>query len=179
VATLADLLIEIGVDSRGVAKGAGDIDKRLGKTWKKVGEGAALGGAAIGVALIAGIMSGLDSEVATDKLAAQLGATGEEAEKLGAQAGNLYKKGLGDSMETVSSALGAVKTSFGDLADDAVQPVTEKILNMAKAFEIDTSRAAQVAGQAVTSGLAKDATTALDLLTSSMQKVPSTNTAPS
>jgi hypothetical protein len=172
VATLADLLIKIGIDAKGVDKGSSDVEGKLSKTWKKIGAGAAAGGAAIGVALLAGIASGLESEVATDKLAAQLGATGPEAEKLGMQAGNLYKKGLGDSMETVSSALGAVKTSFADLGEDAIEPVTEKILNMAKAFEIETTRAAQVAGQAVTSGLAKDATTALDLLTSAMQKVP-------
>jgi len=75
-------------------------------------------------------------------------------------------------MATVADALGAVKTSFAGIAEDAIEPTTEKVLNLAKAFEIDTARAAQVAGQAVTSGLAKDATNALDLLTVSMQKVP-------
>jgi phage-related minor tail protein len=176
MATLQDLLIKVGIDSKGVEKGGRDVESKLSKTWGSVKKGAMVGGAAVGLAagaaIMEGIASGLESEVATDKLAAQLGATGPEAEVLGAQAGNLYKKGLGDSMETVSTALGAVKSSFGDLADSAIEPVTEKVLNLAKAFEIDTARAAQVAGQAVTSGLAKDATTALDLLTASMQQVP-------
>jgi TP901 family phage tail tape measure protein len=176
MATLQDLLIKVGIDSKGVEKGGRDVESKLSKTWSSVKQGAMLGGAAAGLAagaaIMQGVAQGLESEVATDKLAAQLGATGPQAEVLGAQAGNLYKKGLGDSMETVAQALGAVKTSFAGIADDAIEPVTEKVLNLAKAFEIDTARAAQVAGQAVTSGLAKDATSALDLLTVSMQKVP-------
>jgi len=176
VATLQDLLIKVGIDPKGVDKGGREMQGKLSKTWDGMKKTSMVAGAAIGVAagaaILQGVLSGLESEVATDKLAAQLGATGPEAEVLGKQAGDLYKKGLGDSMETVSSALGAVKTSFGNLADDAIEPVTEKVLNLAKAFEIDTARAAQVAGQAVSSGLAKDATSALDLLTVSMQKVP-------
>jgi TP901 family phage tail tape measure protein len=176
VATLQDLLIKVGIDPKGVDKGGREMQSKLSKTWDGMKSTSMVAGAAIGLAagaaILQGVMSGLESEVATDKLAAQLGATGEQAEALGMQAGNLYKKGLGDSMETVSTALGAVKTSFGDLAESAIEPVTEKVLNLAKAFEVDTARAAQVAGQAVTSGLAKDANNALDLLTVSMQKVP-------
>lgn len=176
MATLQDLLIKVGLDSKGVDKGGREMESKLSKTWDGVKKTSMVAGAAIGLAagaaIMQGVVSGLDSEVATDKLAASLGATAEETEALGVQAGNLYKKGLGDSMETVSTALGAVKSSFKDVGDAAIEPLTEKILNMAKAFEIDTARAAQVASQAVTSGLAKDATTALDLLTASMQKVP-------
>lgn len=176
MATLADLLIKVGIDPAGVARGGREMEGKLSKTWDSIKKTSMVAGAAIGVAagaaIMQGVMQGLDSEVATDKLAASLGATGPEAEVLGKQAGDLYKKGLGDSMETVSQALGAVKSSFGELGDEAIEPLTEQVLNMSKAFEIDTTRAAQVASQAVTSGLAKDATQAVDLLTATMQKVP-------
>lgn len=176
MATLQDLLIKIGIDPKGVDKGGQEMQSRLGKTFDGMKKTAMVAGAGLGLAagaaIMQGVVSGLESEVATDKLAASLGATGPEAEALGVQAGNLYKKGLGDSMETVSSALGAVKSSFADVGAEAIEPLTEKVLNLSKAFEIDTARAAQVASQAVTSGLAKDANQALDLLTVSMQKVP-------
>jgi len=172
MSTLADLLIEIGIDPKGVDKGADAVEGRLKKTWGKVQAGAAIGGALIGAALMTALSGALDSEVATDKLAAQLGAEGKEAENLGALAGSLYTKGFGESMADVTTAIGAVKTSFDRLGKDGVEKVTGKVMNLAKAFEIDVSRASQVAGQAVKSGLAKDATQALDLITYSMQQVP-------
>lgn len=172
MSTLADLLIEIGIDPKGVDKGAKDVEGRLKKTWGRVQAGAAVGGALVGAALMTALSGALDSEVATDKLAAQLGAEGKEAENLGKLAGSLYTKGFGASMDDVTTAIGAVKTSFDALGKDGVEKVTAKVMNLAKAFEIDVSRASQVAGQAVKSGLAKDATQALDLITYSMQQVP-------
>jgi hypothetical protein len=172
MSTLADLLIEIGIDPKGVDKGADAVEGRLKKTWGKVQAGAAIGGALIGAALMTAMAGALDSEAATDKLAAQLGAEGKEAENLGALAGSLYTKGFGESMADVTTAIGAVKTSFDRLGKDGVEKVTGKVMNLAKAFEIDVSRASQVAGQAVKSGLVKDADQALDLLTYSMQQVP-------
>lgn len=173
MATLADLLIEIGIDPRGVDKGAGQVEGKLKKTWGRIQKAALVGGAAAGVAVMAGLVSGMDSEVATDKLAASLGAGGKDAEELGKIAGDLYKRGLGQSMEDVTAALGAVKSSFADLNKAGIEKTTEQAINMANAFEVDVKRAAQVASQAVTSGLAKDAGHAMDLLTASMQRVPS------
>lgn len=176
MSTLQDLLIKVGIDARGVDKGGREVESKLGKTWNSVKKTSMVAGAALGVAagaaIMEGVSQGLETEVATDKLAAQLGASGKEAEHLGKQAGDLYKKGLGDSMETVSQALGGVVTSFDKLGKDGVEKTTERVLNLSKAFEVDTVRAAQVAGQAVKSGLAKDANEALDLITYSMQRVP-------
>jgi phage-related minor tail protein len=172
VTTLADLLIQIGIDDKGVAKGGKGIESKMQKTWSGVKAGALAAGAAIGATLMTSLSSALDTEVATDKLAAQLGAEGKEAQDLGATAGSLYAKGFGQSMDEVATAVGAVTTSFDDFGDSDVEKVTEKALNLAKTFELDVPRAAQVAGQAVKSGLAKNATQAMDLLTASMQRVP-------
>jgi phage-related minor tail protein len=130
-------------------------------------------GAAIGVALGSGVVGAMNVEAANDKLAAQLGATGKEAEDLGKIAGNLYANAFGSSMEEVTAAVAAVTTSIDDMAgDQAVEDMTAKVLNLAAAFEIDVARAAQVAGQVVKSGLAKDSTQAVDLITASLQQVP-------
>ncbi|MDQ7906746.1 phage tail tape measure protein [Phytohabitans sp. ZYX-F-186] len=173
MSTLADLLIKVGLDGSGVDKGAGDVAKRLDKMWDGAKKTAAIAGAAAGAALMAGTVAALDSEVATDKLAASLGATGKEAEDLGRTAGSLYAQGWGQSMDEVAGAVEAVTTSIDDMVGDAaVEQMTGKVLALAQAFELDVARAAQVAGQVVKTGLAKDSTQALDLITASLQKVP-------
>lgn len=172
MSTLADLVLEIGVDPKGVDKGTKGIEGKFQKSWGKISAGAAIGGAAIGAAVLSGLMGAMDAEAATDKLAAQLGATGKEAENLGKTAGNLYAKGLGQSMDEVTAALGAVTSSFEEFGKDGIEGTTTKVMNLAKTFELDVSRAAQVAGQAIKSGLVKDADTGIDLITRSMQLVP-------
>lgn len=172
MATLADLMIKIGMDDEQVAKGTKKLEGRFNKTWGGIQKGAGLAGVAIGAAVIGGAIQGLESEAVTDKLAASLGAEGTEAEELGQIAGSLYANGFGASMDEVASAVEATVSSFDKLGEGGVEKVSEQTLNLAKAFELDVPRAAQVAGQAVKSGLAKDATEALDLLTYSMQKVP-------
>lgn len=172
MATLQDLLIKIGIDPKGVDKGASQVESRMKKTWGKVQAGALAGGALVGAALMQGMSGALDAEASVDKLTASLGATGKEAENLGKQAGSLYAKGMGQSMDEVTGALGSVVTSFDKLGKEGVEKTTERVMNLAKAFELDIPRTSQVAGQAVKSGLAKDATEALDLITYSMQRVP-------
>ena len=172
MATLADLLIKIGIKSDGVDAGASEIESKMDKTWGRLQAGAAAGGLLVGAALATSIASGLDTEVATDQLVASLGATGEEAENLGRTAGALYNKGLGESAADTANAVEASVSSFDDLVGTSLEKVSEQVLNISKAFEIDVARAAQVAGQAVESGLAGDATEAVDLLTASLQRVP-------
>jgi TP901 family phage tail tape measure protein len=176
VSTLADLLIKIGMDTREVTKAADGVEGKLSKTWKQTEKAAKMGGAAIGLAaagaLTMALTSGMETEVAVDKLVAQKGAMGKEAANLGEYAGNLWNQGFGQSMDEVTGAVDAVTSSFDKLGKEGVEKTTGRVMNLAKAFDIDVSRAAQVAGQVVKSGFAKDATQALDLLTHSMQQVP-------
>jgi TP901 family phage tail tape measure protein len=157
-------------------KDAGKTASEWGKKLKDGSEKAALGaGAAAGAAFTAGFLGGMDVEKASDKLVAQLGASGKDAERYGEVAANLYAGAWGDSMEDVTGAVGAVVTSIGGMreaSDSELEDITAKVLDFATAFEVDVPRAAQVAGQMVKAGLADDATGALDLLTRSMQNVP-------
>jgi hypothetical protein len=172
MSTLADLLIQVGIDPKGVDKGAKGIEGRMEKTWGGIKAGAFVAGAAIGAGLMTAMAGALDAEAATDKLSASLGAEGKEAENLGKRAGALYAKGLGASMDDVTTALGAVTSSFESTGKAGIEKTTERAMNLAKVFDVDVTRAAQVAGQAVKTGLAKDAAQALDLLTTSLQLVP-------
>lgn len=161
---------------------ASAFDSALGGAADKLegfsGKGAALAagaGVAIGGAIAAGVLGAMNVEAANDKLAAQLGLNAAESERLGGVAGALYANAYGGSLAEVNTAVGAVVSSIAGMrtaSSGEVEAMTAKVLDMATAFEVDVSRAAQVAGQAVSSGLATDAAAALDLLTASMQAVP-------
>jgi hypothetical protein len=175
MSTLADLLVKIGVDNSGVDKGTKQTESKFEKTWGRVKATAAVAGAAIGLAVATSAVQALDVEAASDKLSAQLGATADEAGRFGKVAGDLYSGAYGESIAQVNDAVGSVVTSIDGMrsaSSDALQDMTAKALDFATTFEVDVSRATQVAGQAVSSGLAKDATQAMDLLTVSMQRVP-------
>ena len=73
--------------------------------WKKAGKFA---GVASAGALAAGFASEINMQQAVNRTSAQLGLTKEEAAKVGAASGQLYRDGLGSSMEEVSAATGSV-----------------------------------------------------------------------
>jgi phage-related minor tail protein len=152
----------------------GDADGVKPAMSKAVGAVAA-GAAAMGAAFIAGVSKALDVEAASDKMAASLGLSAEESKRLGGIAGKLYADAYGDSIETVSGAVESVISSIRGMRNAStadVQAVTASVLDMANAFEMEAGRAAQVAGQLITTGLARDATHALDLMTAGLQRVP-------
>jgi phage-related minor tail protein len=129
----------------------------------------ALGGLALGATLA----EGLDIDAGTDKLAAELGATAKQAKAYGKLAGDLYAGAWGESVADVQSSIAAVKTSIKGLGTgDDLKAATIQAMDFATIFEVDISRAASVAGTAIKSGLAKNATEAFDLLTAASQRVP-------
>lgn len=152
----------------------GDADGVKPAMSKAVGAVAA-GAAAMGAAFIAGVSKALDVAAASDKMAASLGLSAEESKRLGGISGKLYADAYGDSIETVSGAVEAVISSIGGMRNAStadVQAVTASVLDLATAFEMEAGRAAQIAGQLITTGLARNATHALNLLTVGLQRVP-------
>jgi phage-related minor tail protein len=132
-------------------------------------------GAAGGVALGAGLLKAVDASAAQGKLQAQLGLTAKESQRFGKIAGSLYASAYGESIEDVNGAIAAVVSSIDGMrgaSDAAVKDMTAKALTLAQVFDIDVSRAVQVVGQLVKSGLVKNATEGIDLLTATLQKVP-------
>jgi phage-related minor tail protein len=152
-----------------------EVDSGLSSLSGKLKGGLAGLGAAAGVALVGGIMSGMDAEASGDRLAASLGLSPKKSKQAGAIAGRLYAGAYGESLQEVNDAVGAVISSLPGMrnaSNKAVESATAKALDFAAVFDVDVARAAQVAGQAVRTGLAKDATNAFDLLVSSAQRVP-------
>lgn len=172
---LGELFGTIGLDSSEwdtKLAGAQDSLKTFGVAGAAIG---LAGAAAIGAAITKGISDNLDIEAGTDKLQASLGLTAEEAERAGAAAGSVYAQNFGESMEAAQVGVEAVMSSISGMREASqadVEDMTKRMLTLSDTMGIDVARAAQVAGQMMTTGLAKDGVHAADLLTKAMQDVP-------
>ena len=132
-------------------------------------------GVAVGAALVTGVTKAIQLDEARREVTAQLGLTEPESQKVGAAAGHLFASAYGESVTQVSQVVGQVVGSIEGMRDASqatLENMSRDVLNFSKAFEQDTGRATQVVGQLLTTGLAKDADEAMDLLTKSMQSVP-------
>jgi hypothetical protein len=168
----------VGAATQDMAEEVDRSSSRIGQAFSGLGDklkGASLAaGAVAGAALAGGLLSAVESEAGTDKLAARLGLDAEEHERLGGVAGSLYADAYGDSLTTVNNAVEGVYASIEGMATasaEELELVTAAAINFGSAMDIDVARAAEVAGRAVTTGLAGSATEAFDLLTVAAQKV--------
>lgn len=171
----------LDLDASGFESTLGGAMDKLREWGPKGAKIAAAGGAAIGLAISAAVAGGMDIEKANDKLAAQLGATGPEAARLGKIAGDLYSQNYGESIDQVNDAIGSVVSSIAGMrtASSAdLQAATADALNFASAMNVDVSDAAVSAGALVNNGLAKNAGEAFDLLTATAQKAGPAMTQP-
>lgn len=164
-----DLINQLGRAGQQGGQAAGEqAESALSKAAKGIAAAGAVAGAALGVALV----GAMNVEAANDKLAAQLGLTGKEAERYGRLAGDLYAANYGDSLEMVNEALRQVTLNVGATAtgsDQELQRITASVLDVATAFDQDLGGVAVAVGQLLKTGLAPDATAALDLITVGFQ----------
>lgn len=164
-----DFVFNLLADDSKASKTLDGFSKYAGKI--ATGIAAAWAGAKIGDA----ITQGLDIEAGNAKLSASMGLTVEESKRIGSAAGKVFADNYGENIGEVNAAISGVVGSFDgmkDASESDLKSMTANVINFAKAFEIDVTRATQVAGQMVKAGFAKDGTEALDLLTASLQKVP-------
>lgn len=172
MATLEDLLIKIGIDSKGAKKGAEGFKRDLSKTWGAVKRGAAIGGAAAGAALVAGMQTVIESSKPVALLEAQLGGSAEFAGKAGQAAGDLYARGVVDSMDTAAAT---VRSAFqqGLIPQDAVQAdvdrVAAKLSTLSMVSEEEAGKVAAAVQQAVRNGLVKNVDEGMDLMVAGIQ----------
>lgn len=136
---------------------------------------AATGGAIAGTVALAAFWDAIGSEADVDRVAAQLGLSKRQSAKLGRISGEIFANNWADSVGEAATGVGAALSSIPGLraaGEKDIQRVSQKLLAFADLFEIDVSRAAQVAGQSIRTGFAKNADQAIDLLFKSTQKVP-------
>ena len=153
-----------------------DLDKAKGAFERHKGKlkaSALAAGAAIGAALGAGLASAMELDAAQAKMEAQLGDPALAAQ-LGEIAGEVYGRGFGESAAQAMSAVQAVQSSGlvpdGDAAK--IEELTVAAQAYATAWDTDVASATQYASTLIGSGLAKDATHAMDLITAASRKVP-------
>lgn len=170
---LGELVAYLSVDDDAFSSGLDEAKGSFDGFGTKLAAGAALVGAGAAAALGTSLASAIDAEAANDKLAAQLGASGQYAADLGKIAGNLYGDAYGDSLGQVNEALRGVMQSgavMEDASNEQIQSVTAGVLNLATAFDQDLGGATTAVGQIMRTGLADNADQALDILTRGMQQ---------
>lgn len=173
MSTLADLLIEVGIDSKGVDKGAAGMESKMKKTWGGIKAGAAVGGLAAGAALMAGFQSIIESSKPVALLQAQLGATGDMAKDVGAAAGALYSRGVVGSMEEATGAIRAVWQNGlvdEDAATAEIETIGASLSNLATIAEDEVGNVSNAVKQMIRNGLVKNAQEGFDLLTRGVQQ---------
>lgn len=149
-----------------------NADKKLGDAGGKMSASAKLIGAGIGAAIAFSLADAMNAEAANKKLAQQLGLNEAESAKLGKTAGQLYAQNYGESLEQVNEALGAVVRNVDGMStasEAELQRVTGRVLNLSAAFGVDLAESTRTVGVLMKTGMAKDATEALDLITKGLQ----------
>lgn len=165
--SLGSSVLDLEADDSGLRKGlegAKDTAKRMGSAI----------GVAAGAAITAGAMEGVRREALGDQLAAQLDLTGQQSERAGRIAGDLYANAYGDSLEQVNSALQGVHTNIGelgDLSDAEIEDMGAKALDLAKIMGEDVSRVTRGVGQLMRNDMAPNAESAFDMIASAQSRV--------
>ncbi len=133
----------------------------------KMKAGALAAGAVTGALVAQGIQEAVAKQAATGKLKGQLGLSPKEAKTAGAAAGKLYANAVTESIDEGAAAVRA--TMAAGLAPEKattkqLTSIATKVQDLSALFEVDLGQAANAAGQAVKTGLAKNGAEALDVM---------------
>jgi hypothetical protein len=155
----------------GIASSVGGPLGDLGGVIQGGLSGAKAGALAGGAALGAFIVSGIESEMAEDKvgglLAAQTGAASSSAEQLGDTAGNVFADNFGESIEQVGDAMSSVfenKLIKTDAPQAAIEDVTAKIMTLSQVTGEEFDRIGAATSRMVKNDLAGSVSEAFDLI---------------
>lgn len=163
----------LGEDLGGLGTRAKDTGSKVKASFAKIGTaakaGAATAGLAAGSALAAGALTGFQQEKLQAKLGVQLGLGKAEAEKLGKTTGKIYAAGFGEDLGQVNQAVKSVFQNIGKGGTAWTEDITKKVLTVSDAFDQDLGKTTAAVGQLMKTGLAKNATEALDVITVGFQ----------
>ncbi|MEU5974290.1 phage tail tape measure protein [Streptomyces sp. NPDC047315] len=144
---------------------------RMGSVLKGGLAAVAVAAAAV---VVAGFTKALEQSGIPGKIQAQLGSTPAVAKRYGKVAGSLYAHGITNSVEDAAQAVSAVMRSGimpVGATNKQIEDITGKVSNLSSTFELDLAQTANATGQILKTGLAKNGTEALDLMTVAMQKM--------
>ncbi|MFF7290664.1 phage tail tape measure protein [Streptomyces griseorubiginosus] len=149
--------------SAGEAGGEGLMQGMAGK----MKAGALAVGVAAGALVAKGVQVSLEKSAASGKVQASLGLSDKAAAKAGQAAGRLFANGVTESVDEGADAVKRIM-SAGLVPTGAttkqLATIATKTQDLSTLFEVDLGQAANAAGQAVKTGLAKNADEALDTM---------------
>ncbi|MGW5409033.1 phage tail tape measure protein [Streptomyces spiralis] len=123
---------------------------------------------------MAGIGEAVEQGKIKGRLAAQLGATGPEAQIAGHVAGQLYASAVTEDFQGAADAISAVMRAGiapPGATEAQLQSLATKVHDLSSTFELDLGQTANAVGQMIKTGLAKNGTEAVDALTVGLQKM--------
>ncbi|MEU4234188.1 phage tail tape measure protein [Nonomuraea sp. NPDC026600] len=163
-----------GLEGAGGGGRLAAIGSSLVDSLKMGAMGLAVGaGLAIGQAIMSGLESAMDAEVAKKKLFAQVGATGSEMKKFGSVAGKIYADAYGESMGDVTDAIKSVVQNLdgmGKASESSLKKVSEQAMNVATIMDEDVGKVTEAVAQILRNKLAPNAKAAFDLLVKGTQE---------
>ncbi|MET9729676.1 phage tail tape measure protein [Streptomyces sp. NPDC006458] len=151
----------------GVAEGADEAVAEAESGLSRLQMVALAAGAAGGAILMDAFGQALDQEQITVRLGATLGKTPEQARRYGQIAGQLYSHAITEDFQAAADAIGATIGSGlidGDATSAEIEKVSAKVATLSDLFGQELPQVANAATQLIRTGLAKDATEALDLV---------------
>lgn len=175
------LFVSLAVDAAEYIKGldqatsggiswAGDWGKKVGSVLST----AFLAGVAIVITALATIGAAAfsvasDIQNATVDIQSQLGATGEEAERLGNIAADVWGNNFAGSIGEAADALVLVRRQLGDLSDQELQRATENAFRLSDTFDVEVPESIDAVNTLMSNfGLTSDE--AFDFITSGFQR---------
>jgi phage-related minor tail protein len=175
MATLADLMVKLGVDADGVDAGldaaTSSFESKIGG-WKGI---AVAGGAVAAGALAMAFDSALDLSASQTTLQAQFGLTEQEAAVAGGAAASAYSDGFGGSLEEVTATTSAIISSIEGMStasESEIADMTKTAQGLADTYEMDVGQAALAAGRMIETGMAGSPMEAMDLLAAGARDLP-------
>lgn len=139
--------------------------------------GAVVGvGLAIAGGLLVGIKQGLAVEAERDIFSAQTGLDEDTSARFGRAAGEAYANAWGESVaDNLDTAKFALQAGIidSDATDAEIENVIAKLTGITDLFDYDVQMAVQAVGNAMKTGLVRDADQAFDLIVAASQRVAS------
>lgn len=173
--TIGELVGYIDIEDSGFRRGvdrAKDRFSRFGDFMQEHGKTiAATAGTAAAAGMGGAFAANLELEQARSKLDAQLTAAGDDSQRLGEVAGRLFGQGYADNLDVINQAVRGVETNIGDMADlsdEQLQNISARALSVSQTFEQDLGETTRAVGQLMKTGLAENATQALDQIAAGM-----------
>lgn len=155
-----------------IAQGVDKLGKKFTVVQADAIAGLAEAGGKAAEAFSNALGNAMSFEVATDKMSAQLGLTGDVAKEFGGIAGDLYSEAYGESVGDVANTLKQVWQQ-GLVDEDAatadIKKVAASAMDFSTTFEQDMDRVSGAVGTMLKTGMAKNAQEAFDTLTVGFQ----------